>query len=274
MRETRNIQTIEGVRGYIDQKGTAQLNLEDVSRGLGFTKKADSGNEVVNWTRVREYLADLGVVQKCTTGDYIPENIFYRLAMKAKNEAAQAFQAKIADEILPSIRRHGLYATGAAVEAMLGDPDTAIRLLQEIKAERDRARKLAAKVEADRPKVLFADSVAASQSCILVGELAKLLKQNGVDMGQNRLFSWMREHGYLIRRQGGGYNMPTQRAMELGLFQIKETSVTHADGHVSVNKTPKVTGKGQLYFVGCFLSKGQTLPHEQKSWSRQEEPSW
>lgn len=133
---------------------------------------------------------------------------------------------------------------------------------------------LTAQAQADRPKVLFADSVAASQSCILVGELAKLLKQNGVDMGQNRLFSWMREHGYLIRRQGGDYNMPTQRAMELGLFQIKETSVTHADGHVSVNKTPKVTGKGQLYFVGCFLSKGQTFPHEEKNWSHKEEPPW
>lgn len=105
MRETRNIQTIEGVRGYIDKKGTAQLNLEDVSRGLGITKKADSGNEVVNWTRVREYLADLGVVQKCTTGDYIPENIFYRLAMKAKNEAAQALGIPgVGNEIIPFSR--------------------------------------------------------------------------------------------------------------------------------------------------------------------------
>lgn len=255
MDEIMNIQTIQGVRGYIDQKGTAQLNLEDISRGLGFTKKADSGNEVVNWTRVREYLADLGVVQKCTTGDYIPENIFYRLAMKAKNEAAQAFQAKIADEILPSIRKHGLYATDAAIEAMLGDPDMAIRLLQEVKAERQRSRALAAQVEADRPKVLFADSVAASKTSILVGELAKLLKQNGIDMGQNRLFAWMRENGFLIRRKGTDYNMPAQRAMELGLFEIKETSVTHADGHVTVNKTPKVTGKGQQYFVNRFLGK-------------------
>ena len=105
----------------------------------------------------------------------------------------------------------------------------------------------------NRPKVLFADSVAASKTSILVGELAKLLKQNGVDTGQNRLFDWMRSNGYLIRREGTDYNMPTQRSMEMGLFEIKETSVTHADGHVTVNKTPKVTGKGQQFFINVFL---------------------
>lgn len=109
--------------------------------------------------------------------------------------------------------------------------------------------------EANRPKVLFADSVAASKTSILVGELAKLLKQNGVDIGQNRLFQWLRGNGYLIRRQGTDYNMPTQRAMDMGLFEIKETSITHADGHTSVNKTPKITGKGQQYFVNIFLGE-------------------
>lgn len=107
----------------------------------------------------------------------------------------------------------------------------------------------------NRPKVLFADSVAASKTSILVGELAKLLKQNGVDTGQNRLFDWMRNNGYLIRRAGTDYNMPTQRSMEMGLFEIKETSVTHADGHVTVNKTPKVTGKGQQLFINEFLGR-------------------
>ena len=107
----------------------------------------------------------------------------------------------------------------------------------------------------NRPKVLFADSVAASKTSILVGELAKLLKQNGVDTGKNRLFDWMRNNGYLIRRAGTDYNMPTQRSMEMGLFEIKETSVTHADGHVTVNKTPKVTGKGQQFFINEFLGR-------------------
>lgn len=112
---------------------------------------------------------------------------------------------------------------------------------------------LEAEREANRPKVLFADSVAASKTSILVGELAKLLKQNGVDIGQNRLFTWLREKGFLSRRKGTDFNMPTQKAMDMGLFEIKETSITHADGHTSVNKTPKVTGKGQQYFVNAFL---------------------
>lgn len=111
---------------------------------------------------------------------------------------------------------------------------------------------LAAENEAMQPKALFADSVAASKNSILIGELAKLLKQNGVEMGQNRLFHWMRSHGYLIRRHGTDYNMPTQKAMEQGLFEIKETAISHSDGHTSVNKTPKVTGKGQQYFVNAF----------------------
>lgn len=106
-----------------------------------------------------------------------------------------------------------------------------------------------------RPKALFADAVSVSESSILVGELAKLLKQNGIEIGQNRLFAWMRDNGYLISRKGTDYNMPTQKSMELGLFKIKETSIQHSDGHVTVNKTPKVTGKGQQYFINKFLGE-------------------
>lgn len=114
---------------------------------------------------------------------------------------------------------------------------------------------LEAKAEEDKPKVLFADSVAASHTSILIFDLAKILKQNGVDIGGNRLFDWMRNNGYLVRRKGSDYNMPTQRSMEMGLFEVKETSVSHSDGHISVNKTPKVTGKGQQYFINAFLGK-------------------
>lgn len=109
-------------------------------------------------------------------------------------------------------------------------------------------------IERDRPKVLFADSVSASDTTILIGELAKIIKQNGVDMGQNRLFQWMRKKGYLVSRQGTDYNMPTQKSMAMELFTIKETAITHADGHTSINKTPKVTGKGQVYFVNKFVN--------------------
>lgn len=114
---------------------------------------------------------------------------------------------------------------------------------------------LEAKAEEDKPKILFADSVAASHTSILIFDLAKILKQNGVDIGGNRLFDWMRKNGYLVRRKGSDYNMPTQRSMEMGLFEVKETSVSHSDGHISVNKTPKVTGKGQQYFINAFLGK-------------------
>lgn len=118
-----------------------------------------------------------------------------------------------------------------------------------------RIHTLSEKIEQDAPKVLFADSVATAKTSILIFDLAKIIKQNGVDMGGKRLFAWMRENGYLVRRQGTDYNMPTQRSMELGLFEVKETSVTHADGHISVNKTPKVTGKGQQYFISKLLGE-------------------
>lgn len=245
------IMNIQGIECY-EKGGTAYLKLETVARGLGFTTVAASGNECVRWSRVNQYLKELGV-PTCGDDDFIPENIFYRLAMKARNETAEKFQALVADEIIPSIRKHGAYMTPATVEAVLSDPDTMIRLLQEIKAERQKREALEAKAEADRPKVLFADAVAVSGSTVLVGELAKILKQNGVEIGQNRLFDWLRRNGYLIRRQGTDYNMPTQYSMELGLFEIKETAVTHSDGHVTVSKTPKVTGRGQQYFIAKFL---------------------
>lgn len=120
-----------------------------------------------------------------------------------------------------------------------------------------KVHKLEAQIEADRPKVLFADAVSASHTSILVGELAKLISQNGYKIGANRLFAWMRENGYLIKRKGSDWNMPTQRSMDLKLFEIKETNVQHADGHISVNKTPKVTGKGQQYFINKFLNEDE-----------------
>ena len=118
-----------------------------------------------------------------------------------------------------------------------------------------KVHQLEAQIEADKPKVLFADAVSASHTSILVGELAKLLKQNGVDIGATRLFTWLRNHGYLIKRNGRDWNMPTQKSVELGLIRVKETSITHSDGHITVSKTPLVTGKGQQYFINKFLNQ-------------------
>lgn len=254
-----DIINIGGVDCY-EKDGTAYLKLETVARGLGFTTVATSGNEVVRWKRVEKYLSDLKFIDTSVDGknlpDFIPENIFYRLAMKAKNEAAEKFQAKIADEVIPSIRKHGAYITSETVDRMIESPEFGIKLLTALKEEQAKRRELEQQAAEDAPKVLFADSVSASNTSILVFDLAKLLRQNGVDIGGNRLFAWMRENGYLVRRKGADYNMPTQKSMEMGLFEVKETVITHSDGHVTTNKTPKVTGKGQVYFINKFLASG------------------
>lgn len=248
--------TISGVSCY-EKDGTAYLSLEAVARGLGFTKTDVKVSETgfrkeyirIDWPRVERYLAELGFSPEVGKDSFIPENIFYRLAMKAKNEAAEKFQAKIADEVIPSIRKYGGYISG---QDELSDSELlakALLVAQRKLEERDK------KIEADRPKVLFADAVSASDSTILIGELAKLISQHGVKTGQRRLFQWMRDNGYLIRREGTDYNMPTQRSMELGLFSIKETAVNCPDGHIRVTKTVRVTGKGQQYFINKFLNK-------------------
>lgn len=249
------IMTISGIPCY-EKNGTAYLNLEAVARGLGFTYVAASGNEVVRWKRVEGYLKELGVAT-CGYDEYIPESVFYRLAMKAKNEVAEAFQAKIAEEVIPSIRKHGAYMTPETLEAAILNPDYLLKVATALKEETDKRKALESKVQADAPKVLFADSVAASTSTILIGELAKILRQNGVNTGEKRLFRWMRENGYLVKRNGTDYNMPTQLSMELGILKVKETVVCHSDGHTSISKTPKVTGKGQTYFLNKFLREGR-----------------
>lgn len=184
----------------------------------------------------------------------INESGLYAVILRSDKPQAKPFRKWVTNEVLPSIRKHGAYMTDQTLERALTSPDFLIELATQLKAEQAQRKQLEVKVEQDRPKVLFAESVSASKTSILVGELAKILKQNGVDTGQTRLFAWMRENGYLIKRRGNDYNMPTQRAMEMKLFEVKETSVTHSDGHISVNKTPKVTGKGQVYFVNKIMN--------------------
>lgn len=127
-----------------------------------------------------------------------------------------------------------------------------------------KVHKLEAQIEADRPKVLFADAVSASKSSCLIGELAKILKQNGIDIGQNKLFQWLRSNGYLISRRGESWNQPTQKSMQLGLFELKKTNINHADGHTTVTTTTKVTGKGQQYFINKFLNQECTIESYRK----------
>lgn len=247
-----NLLTIKGVRGYIDTLGTAQLNLEDVSRGLGFIQKAASGNQVVRWERVNKYLSDFGFIP--TSGDgFIPESIFYRLAMKAKNDIAEEFQIIVAEDILPSIRKHGAYMTPVTLEKTIQDPEYLIGIITALKNEQDTRKELEQKIEQDKPKTIFADAVSTSNDSILVGQLATILKQNGVNIGQTRLFNFLREEGYLCK-SGERRNLPTQKAMELKLFEVKEFTV-HGNSGIRVKNTPKVTGRGQIYFINKFLKQ-------------------
>lgn len=180
----------------------------------------------------------------------------YALVLGSRKPEARAFKRWITHEVIPAIRHHGLYATPQTVEAMLNDPDTMIRTLTALKEERAARMALESKAEADAPKVLFADSVAASKQSILVGELATLLRQNGIQIGQNRLFEDLRNDGYLVRQRGDRWNLPTQRAMEMGLFEIKERTVNAPDGTVRLTRTVKVTGKGQIYFLNRYQKAG------------------
>ena len=183
----------------------------------------------------------------------INESGLYNVILRSDKPEAKPFRKWVTSEVLPTIRRHGMYATPDTVEKMLADPDTTIKLLETIKQERAARLALEAKAEADKPKILFADAVSASHSSILVGDLAKLLRQNGVEIGQNRLFSFLREKGYLCS-QGERYNLPTQRSMDRGWFQVKETTINQPNGSVRITRTVKVTGKGQQYFINLFLS--------------------
>lgn len=168
----------------------------------------------------------------------------YSLVLSSRKPEAKEFKRWITHDVLPTLRRTGSYS--------LNIPKTLPEALRAYADEVEQHNKTKALVEAQRPKVLFADAVSTSDTDILIGDLAKLLNQNGYAIGQNRLFEQLRNEGFLISRKGGSYNMPTQRAMEMGLFRVKETAITHSDGRVSLNKTPKVTGKGQLYFINRY----------------------
>lgn len=188
----------------------------------------------------------------------ITESGVYSLIFNSKMPNAKRFKRWVTSEVLPAIRKHGAYMTDEKAFDVVNNKDGLADLLQQAA---DQLKQKNIQIEEMKPKALFADSVAVSKSTVLVGELAKIIRGNGVDIGATRLFRWMREHGYLINRKGSDWNMPTQRAMDLGLFKIKETTINHSNGTTSISKTPKVTGKGQQYFINKFL-KGCELVEE------------
>lgn len=226
----------------------------DVASALGYSNPRDALARHCRGVVKRDTPTESGTQEM----SFIPESDLYRLIFSSKLPTAEKFTDWVTSEVLPTIRKTGGYVNDddAFIRTYLPNADEATKAMFQTTLQT--VRQLNARIEADKPKVLFADAVATAKSSILIGELAKLISQNGVSIGQNRLFAWMRDKGYLIRRKGSDYNMPTQRSMEMGLFEIKETSITHADGHTSVSKTSKVTGKGQQYFINLFLANRET----------------
>lgn len=232
---------------------------KDVAEKLGYANQRDALAKHVD-------PEDKGVAKRDTLGGVqdvtiINESGLYSLVLSSKLPGAKEFKRWVTSEVLPSIRKHGAYLTPAVQNQILNNPDFLISLANKIKEEqarnlvlREQNESLRAENDSMRPKAMFADAVAASDTDILIGDLAKLLRQNGVNVGQNRLFRILRERDFLCGRRGDMWNMPTQKALDLGLFRVSESTVSKADGSIFVTRTTKVTGKGQTYFVDRFLS--------------------
>lgn len=230
----------------INKDGEPYFVGKDVAVILGYAKPLNAlAAHVDEDDSLKQGLIDnLGRTQETI---FINESGLYSLIMSSKLPQAKQFKRWVTSEVLPSIRKHGGYIKD---QETLTDEELIAKALivaQNKIAEKDK------QIEQMKPKAIFADAVSASHTSILIGELAKILRQNGIEIGQNRLFGWLRDNGYLIKRRGTDYNMPTQTAMEKGLFEIKETVISHSDGHTSINKTTKVTGKGQQYFINHLI---------------------
>ena len=224
---------------------------KDVAESLGYEKARNAIAAHVDPEDKKDapIQGPLGGTQAMTI---INESGLYSLILSSKLPNAKLFKHWITADVIPSIRKHGAYATPATIENIISDPDFGIRLLRTLKDEQEKNKRLAADNEQMKPKALFADAVASADTSILIGDLAKLIRQNGFDIGQKRLFTWMRDNGYLMKG-GTSYNMPTQKSMELGIFEVKERTIQNPDGSARITRTTKVTGKGQQYFVNRFL---------------------
>lgn len=223
---------------------------KDVADILGYSNSRDALSKHVDTEdKLTSQIATAGQMRNQTI---INESGLYSLILSSKLPQAKEFKRWVTSEVLPQIRKRGAYVTDYKAVDLLTNPNALGNFLQGLT---EQVKHLETKIEKDKPKVLFADAVSASKSSCLIGELAKILKQNGIDIGQNKLFQWLRANGYLISRRGESWNQPTQKSMQLGLFELKKTAINHSDGHTTTNVTPKVTGKGQQYFINKFLNQ-------------------
>jgi anti-repressor protein len=236
----------------VDIDGEPWLVGKDVAEALGYQNPSKALNDHVDDDDKlnNESLSSLGQ----RGGWLINESGLYSLVLSSKLPTAKKFKRWVTSEVLPSVRKHGAYMTDEKIEEVLLNPDTIIKLATQLKEEREKNTHLTEANERMKPKEIFADAVAVSDDAILIGALAKILKQNGFDVGQNRLFEMMRNEGYLIK-DGRDRNNPTQKAMELGLFKVKERTINNPDGSVRLTRTTLVTGKGQQYFINRYLSR-------------------
>lgn len=245
------------VRVLKDEQGEPWFVGKDVASVLGYTDHFGALKKHVDEEDKQNCQNDSFESPRGMT--IINESGLYALVLSSKLPSAREFKHWVTSEVLPSIRKHGAYMTEQTIEQALTSPDFLIKLANQLKDEQAKRIKAENHAKALEPKARFADAVVNSKTNILVNDLAKILKSNGVNIGGYRLFAWLRDNGYLIKRKGTDYNMPTQKSMELGLFVVKETPVFHHDGHTTVSKTPKVTGKGQEYFVNKFLKQSEAL---------------
>lgn len=237
----------------VEINGEIYFVAADVCRILEIQNASDTVAKVLDEDEKGiENIYTVGGLQKMLV---VNEAGLYRLIFKSRKPDAKKFQRWIYHEVIPAIRKHGAYMTPATIEEIANNPDLLIQLGQNLKLEREKRIAAEKTIEEQKPKVLFADAVETSNTSILIGELAKLLKQNGVDIGQNRLFDWLRDNGYLIKAKRSDWNMPTQSAMDMKLFEVKERVINNPDGSVLTTRTTKVTGKGQTYFFNKFLNK-------------------
>lgn len=249
---------------YFVGKDVAEiLGYKDLNRAINQHVDSDDRKALSRKNSGDSY-ATLWSLNDWTNKVVITESGVYSLIFSSELPQAHEFKHWVTSEVLPTIRKHGAYMTPAKIEEALTDPDTIIQLATQLKDERQQRKQLQAENKEMKPKALFADAVSTAKTNILIGEMAKILKANGVDyitvagqkvtMGQNHFFQWLRENGYLIKRRGTDYNAPTQMAMNKGLFKVKESTSIDANGTTRVNKTTKVTGKGQQYFTNYFLA--------------------
>lgn len=229
---------------------------KDVATALGYKRTTKAVRDHVDTLDICEVpIQDtIGRVQYTPA---INESGVYTLTFNSELPNAQAFKRWVTSEVLPSIRKYGAYLTPQTLEKTIQDPDYLIGILENLKTLQLNNLELTKQVELDKPKVLFADAVSSSNKTILIRQLAKILKQNGFDIGEKRLYEQLRQDGYLIKRDGDDKNTPTQKAMDLELFRVKETAISHSNGKVTISFTTKVTGKGQSYFVNKYANKMQ-----------------